>query len=356
MFRRILKSTRSGVANIYDCFQKIPQDYSFFVFGTHGVGLHSLLYYLSMMHTKDGKSILPSSMFTFRRDIDWLGDLITLRFYMKMYDDTLLPNIGRWGITFDGGVKKEQWIKKNILHSAPAIVLVRDPALAIASFVNFEIFLQIQRKEKVEISSLKEYALKNLGAIIGYKSNLELFKTRSSKILYIDCSDLQGKQTFDTLAKIANFLDIEVKDSTDFYLSINSPIQRYFSRTLYCGNTPFRLSSLSRVFDLDAYPNYCKKTKWEKVDLGLQILKEWKLSLFCDKNDEIALRKQTSKIEQMVCKELEGFSFLMEEYNKSKIDKEVVFSWLSEERWKKVVIDETSEIPKEIGKKWNFVF
>lgn len=356
MLRSVLKATRSGVANIYDCFKKIPQDYSFFIFGTHGVGLHSLLYYLSMMHTKDSRSILPSSMFTFRRDIDWLGDLITLRFYMKMHDDTLLSSIGKWGITFDGGAKKEKWIKKNILHSVPAIVLVRDPALAIASFVNFEIFLQIQRGERAEVSSLKEYAFRNLRAIIGYKSNLALLKSRCSKILYIDCSDLQGKQTLNTLEKIANFLDIEVEDSADFCLSINSPIQRYFSKTLYCENTPFRISSLSRVFDLDAYPNYCQKTDWEKVDLELQILKEWKLSLFCNKNDEATLRKQTSKIEQIICKELENFSSLMEEYNKAKIDKEAVFSWLSEEKWKRVVIDEISEVPKEIGKKWSFVF
>lgn len=356
MLKCALKATRSGVANIYDCFKKIPQDYSFFVFGTHGVGLHSLLYYLSMMHTKDGKGILPSSMFTFRRDIDLLGDLITLRFYMRMYDDTLLSNIGKWGLTFDGGAKKEQWIKKNILHSVPAIVLVRDPALAIASFVNFEIFLQIQRRERVEISSLKEYAFRNLRAIIGYKSNLELLKSRCSKILYIDCSDLQGKQTLNTLEKIANFLDIEVEDSVDFYLSINSPIQRYFSKTLHCENTPFRLSSLSRVFDLDAYPNYCKKTEWEKVDLDLQILKEWKLSLFCNKNDESFLRKQTPKVGQIICKELENLSSLLEEYNKSKMDKEVVFSWLSEEKWKRVMIDEISEVPKEVSEKWIFAF
>lgn len=55
MIKQTLKNTRSFIADFYDLFDQIPQDYSFFVFGTHGVGLHSLLYYISMMKTTDEK-------------------------------------------------------------------------------------------------------------------------------------------------------------------------------------------------------------------------------------------------------------------------------------------------------------
>ena len=100
MIKQTLKNTRSFIADFYDLFDQIPQDYSFFVFGTHGVGLHSLLYYISMMKTTDDKKVLPSSMFTFRRDIDWMGDLITLRFREKMLKRDSVANYWKMGNNF----------------------------------------------------------------------------------------------------------------------------------------------------------------------------------------------------------------------------------------------------------------
>lgn len=353
MIKQALKNTRSLVADLYDLFDRIPQDYSFFVFGTHGVGLHSLLYYISMMKTTDEKKVIPSSMFTFRRDIDWKGDLITLRFREKMLKDTQSPIIGKWGVTFDGGFKKEGWIKRNFSYKVPAIVLVRDPILALTSFANFEIFLQIQKNHKIDFGNLKNYVFNNLMAIIGYKQNIELLRPYCGDILYVDCCELQGEGTFGTLKKIAQFLGVEISQSSDFQKSINSPIQRYFSRVLYFEKIPYYLSSLSRVFLLEPYPDYIQKNIFHEIDLGLMNLSEYGLKLFVEERYAVSLRKNKSDIEKNLIVEIERFENLMKIYNENKITQDMIKQWI-DPNTRDLLCREVVDVPLEIQKKWNF--
>lgn len=352
MIKQTLKNTRSFIADFYDLFDQIPQDYSFFVFGTHGVELHSLLYYISMMKTTDEKKVLPSSMFTFRRDIDWMGDLITLRFREKMLKETRSPIIGKWGITFDGGVKKRKWIERNFSHKVPAVVLVRDPILALASFANFEIFLQIQKNHKIDFDNLKKYVLNNLMAIVGYKQNIAPLKPYCESILYIDCCELQGKTTFGTLKKIAQFLGVEISQSSDFQKSINSPIQRYFSRVLFLGDTPYYLSSLSRVFLLESYPDYIEKNVFYEIELDIKLLNEYGLKLFAEEKYIKILLTKKSDIEKNLDLEIEKFKNLMKIYNESKITQETIKEWIDSSTGD-LIYREVADTPLEIRKTWN---
>lgn len=358
MLKQILKGFRSGIAGLYDCFFSIPQSYSFFIFGTHGVGLHSLLYYVSLMKTYEGKQVLPSSMFTFRRDVDLLGDLITLRFQQKMLGDIKIDSVGKWGITFDGGAKNTRWIEKNITKQAPAIVLVRDPLLSLTSFVNFEIFLQIQEsKKQINLDRLKKYMLDNLTAIIGYKSNVLPLEQKCSQLFYVDCIDLQGNQTFETTKKIVNLIGGDIQYCSDFQKSINSPLQRYFSRPqsrpFLCGELPFYLSSLSRVFHLLTYPDYIQKNRLHSLDLDLAILREYDIKIFTQERYLDALCKRKIELENKIVAEMKNFQRIMKCYNQNKLDQEVIQQWLDKKHIEKIY-QEIAGVPIDICKKWHF--
>ncbi|WP_104763432.1 DUF2972 domain-containing protein [Helicobacter aurati] len=257
------------IYSLFRCFNfvHVPKTFSFAVCGSHGVGLHSLLYFLSMLEVKKnhnsaracevlnkifprlrgGGGILPLSMFAMRSEV-------TSDFSLQVsYELTRNVDYALWGITLDGFTQgKEEWLAKfTPCYKVPIICIVRDPILAIISAMNIglnydeiakkitansstqEIHCAIEEIMSIRMDSLCVFATAKTtyATILDWYSNILQILPYSNEILYIDTTDLLGKKTKTTMQNIATFLadnqrvaeDITIKlpEEFDFDLKVN---------------------------------------------------------------------------------------------------------------------------------------
>lgn len=353
----IIKITQSRFATFLDSWMHIPQDYSFIVLGSHGVGLHSLLFYLSLCKSKEGKHIYPMPLYMFSDNFDLYRHFKILRFYKKMFPKIKKGN-KKWCLTFDeGSTKSQRWISNNLRHKTPTIMIIRDPILALTSAFNYEVFYLIHSQAQIDILELYQYVLGNFSSICGFKTNLNDKKNKISEILHIDCTDLMGNKTYPTMQKLAIFLDAQVSFSESFKHSINSPIQRYFTDPIIYNNQELYLSSFPHFFRITSYPHYFSPNYCD--DLGYTHQQPYSSSLFPDQElylfskDQIEITKDLrEKIEEYLSK----FKNILEEYNKQKITPsdfiDLVIKHGDLRKIQKALEEEVSVVPKEMVQKW----
>lgn len=349
----IIKITQSRFATFLDSWMHIPQDYSFIVLGSHGVGLHSLLFYLSLCKSKEGKHIYPMPFHILSSNFDLYGNLKVLRFYNKMYP--IINKQKEWGITFDGLHHQQTWINHNIKKQAPLIFLIRDPIHRIVSILNFELFYSIHTGNNMSKNEVFSKIIQKGFICTNYSFSLPKIKT--NQICYVDCSDLMGEKTYSTMQKLAIFLDAQVSFSESFKHSINSPIQRYFTDPIIYNNQELYLSSFPHFFRITSYPHYFSPNYCD--DLGYTHQQPYSSSLFPDQElylfskDQIEITKDLrEKIEEYLSK----FKNILEEYNKQKITPsdfiDLVIKHGNLRKIQKALEEEVSVVPKEMVQKW----
>lgn len=354
----ILKFTQSSFADFLDSHMRIPQNYSFIVIGSHGVGLHSLLYYLSLCQDKNGEYIYPMPLYMFTNNFDLYRCLTIPRFYQKMFPMIKKKDV-KWCLTFDRGNRKNTlWIQNNIQHNVPAITIVRDPILALTSAFNYEIFFLIHSSyRQINTTQIYEEIYKNFLSIFGFKTNIDEKKTRITKILYVDCNDLIGDKTYPTMQKIADFLDFKVSFHESFRHSINSPMQRYFANPIIYNNQELYLSSFPHFFRITCYPhyfspNYCNNLGYTyQQPYSSPLFPNQELYLFSKSQIEIT-QDLGGKIEQYLL----NFKNILDKYNKQKITSTDLIDLIIKhghlEYIQTMLKEETSIIPKEIVQRW----
>lgn len=350
--------TQSRFATFANCYFKLPQSYSFFIVGAHGVGLHSLLYYISLCKTKYSKNVYPMPIHILSRRFDLFGHFTSLRFYSKMYPIISQGQIGQWGITFDNKIPGgERWVKTNLTKKAPAIIIVRDPILTLTSVVNHEIFTKLHSNLPIHIDQIYMYALEHIEASFSLKKNMQYLNNKISKYCFVDCSDLMGEKTYPTMQKIAEFLDLSISFSESFLCSINSPIQRYFANPIIYQDQELYLSSFPHFFRIMSYPhytcpNYCN-------DLGYTYQQPYKSNilpketLFLFSKEKIVL---TSELQTILENYLNGYKSIIEEYEKLKTNSQTIIKLIQKhnhiEQIQALLRDQVSLIPQEILTKW----
>lgn len=354
----VKRATQSHFATLLNCHIQIPNNYSFILLGSHGVGYHSLLYYLSLCKDKQGKNIYPMPLHMFSKTFDLYGHLTSLRFYKEMYPIISKKTIGAWGLTFDAGIPREQkWVKNNLIKKVPAVMLVRDPILTLTTTFNYEIFCNIHSQISINYDELYLYILKYFKSSCGFVQNLKYMQDCVEQICYIDCTDLTGDRTYPTIQRIADFLHFTVSFHESFKHSINSPIQRYFTNPIIYNNQELYLSSFPHFFRITSYPHYFSPNYCD--DLGYTHQQPYSSSLFPDQElylfskDQIEITKDLrEKIEEYLSK----FKNILEEYNKQKITPsdfiDLVIKHGDLRKIQKALEEEVSVVPKEMVQKW----
>lgn len=252
-----------NILDIVDKYVKIPQDYSFFVFGTHGTGLQSLLFFLAKL-TKSNKSVVPLPLHW--TNIEVVPYLTGILWKKKILG--FLPK-SAWGITFEGSPKNLKWIQKNIQKRVPAIILVRDPIDALISHINYYIGKDIFVNN--QFSDIDLYCKDILCSdtqvdrTCGFKKNLVPLEANITDVFYIDTQDIIGKQTNITLKKIADFLDFDYPELYDFDIRVNSQFERPFPFILIENGCKYYLSCFPNKYKNEVFPNY-KETKIHYID------------------------------------------------------------------------------------------
>lgn len=350
--------TQSRIATFINCYLRLPQNYSFFIFGTHGVGFHSLLYYISLCKTKHNQNIYPMPLHILSKTFDLFGHFTSLRFYKVMHPIIARNKIEKWGMTFDGGMPRdERWIKINLTKKVPAIILVRDPILALTTTINYEIFCNIHSKLSVNYDQIYMYIFKHIKSTCGFKQNMQHMDDKISKYCFIDCSSLIGEKTYPTMKKLANFLDLSVSFHECFMHSINSTIQRYFASPIIYQQQELYLSSFPYFFRIMCYPyyfcpNYCD-------NLGYTHRQEYisdifpKETFFLFSKEEILM---TPVLQKIIENYLNDYKVIMEEYNRLKIDLPMLLELIQKHDHinyiQTFLKEETSIIPEEILATW----
>lgn len=351
-------TTQSHFSTFLNNYLKIPQDYSFFLFGTHGVGFHSLLYYISLCQTRDKRSVYPMPLHILSKTFDLFGHLTTVRFYKRMYPIILQEQIGQWGLTFDGGMPREKaWIKTNLTKKVPAIILVRDPILALTTTINYEIFCNIHSGLPVDHNRIYIYIFKNIKSTCGFKQNLQYMNEKISKYYFLDCSDLSGDKTYASMRNVANFLNLSVSFHESFMHSINSPIQRYFANPIIYKQQEFYLSSFPHFFRIMCYPhyfcpNYCDNLEYTHCQpYTSKILQKQTLFLFSKKKVEL-----TPEFQEIIEIYLGNYKKIIEQYKTLKILPSTLIDLIRNHDHlisiQELLNEETSIIPNEIKESW----
>lgn len=360
-FKRIIRHSlksivESNIAKYLNSYTKIQHDYSFIVLGNHGVGLHSLLYYLSICKNKKNQHVYPMPIFIFSKNFDLFGHFSTLRFFKKMFP-IISDNQTTWCLTFDGGnIQNQRWIHNNI-KKVPIISIVRDPILSTISAFNYEIFCYIHAKHKVDYNKIYSYIFDNLQSIIGYTRNFKNIEGKRTKCLFIDCAELTGHTTYPTMQKVAEFLDLDVSPHEVFLHSINSPIQRYFATPIIYNGEELYLSAIPNFYRLTCYPyyfypNYCNNLGYIfRKDYHSKTLPQQKLFLFSKVNIVV-----TPELRATIEAYLENYKNIMKEYEKLKIDSSILLNLIQRHNHvnyiQKFLEEEISIVPQEITEKW----
>lgn len=296
---------------------KIPQDYSFLIFGSHGTGLHSLMYFISLLGQN---SIYPVSMFALRSDIDRWGKMVSLRFYTQIFKKIRSnPRITKWGLTFDGGPTDYSWISKNIVRVVPSIFLVRDPIQAIVSHMNYRMFADVYLRDKInDVQYYYDMIVKNsleLHMTCGFYTNMKKVEKYIGKRIYFDTSDLIGNVAKETMKKIANFLDVCYEERCEFGMGINTPFTRYFPLKIKVDNIKFKITPFDDMFEHGWYPKYCEQSTMQKIE---EFCFQQKLFVFTSARKKIS-QKTMEKVKVEIDCYLEKLEKRIEIFEQKKI-------------------------------------
>lgn len=244
----------------------IPQNYSFFIFGSHGSGLHSLMYFVSLLN---GGTVYPTSMFVLRKDIDRWRNMVSCRFFVKNFQKIYSKRISKWGLTFDGGPTDHRWISKNITKRTSSLLLVRDPILAIVSHMNYRLYADIYLRGIVHNHEYYyNMIVKNpieLYMTCGFYTNIKKVEKYIGERLYLDTSDLMGHSVLSTMQNVADFLSVKYEKREEFLMGINTPFTRYFPIEFVERGIKFRVSPFRDLFEHCWYPKYCEENKLHYV-------------------------------------------------------------------------------------------
>lgn len=352
----VVKFVQSNLAIFLDSKMRISQKYSFIVFGLHGSGLHSLLYYISLCKDRNNQHVFPMPFHIFSNNFDLYGRFKCVRFFFRMYPILRKKNIAYWGLTLDGTKHTKQWLQHNITKKVPIIILVRDPIQRLLSIINFEIFLHIHAQQAFSTYGLFKKIIER--EIVNTSNELSnIFNISTSQKIYIDSDNLTGVATYPTIQKICKSLGLKASFNESFEYAINSPIQRYFTDPIIYNNQKFYLSSFPHFFRITCYPHYFSPNYCD--DLGYLYQQEYispifpnqKFYLFSQYQVEIDERFK-SKIE----KYLENFKNILIQYDNKKINLSTFLEFAKNNDHIRYIQDtllkETSVIPMEITQKW----
>lgn len=327
---RLVKSAIKKIGSYIDQRIGIPQDYSFFIFGSHGSGLHSMMYYISLLNNG---SVYPASMFVLRNDIDRWRDMISFRFYSRIFKNIKKnTNISKWGLTFDGGPTNQQWILRNITKIVPSIFLVRDPILAIVSHMNYRMFADIYlRKTDYDIQYYYDMIVKNpleLNMTCGFYTNMRKVENHVGNRMYLDTQDLIGDRAKVTMRRVADFLGVGYMDRQEFGMGINTPFTRYFPMELVENGVTFRVSPFCDMFQHCWYPKYCEKNMWKKI---AEMDFREKLFIFSNTNQKIT-DNMMQKIKTQVSVFVENLEEKITKYEYKKIKVEDLYQCINDDQ------------------------
>lgn len=256
------------------CQLRIPQTYSFITLGTHGAGFHSLLYFISLLHSNPqnlkadniarnthvvgGGGILPISMHALR-------DEVATDFSLAIKTELLLnSDYATWGITLDGATpKKPQWIQTHLTYKVPAICLVRDPIDLLISALNYN--TKCQNTSAYILASLKEIRERSVtpyATTIAFYTNYKQIKPFVKEMLYIDMKELVGESALGGMEKIASFLGFALPKNQDFNMRINDWLTRVMPLKLTINGYKVFVSVFEGHFSSsDAFPFYHARDK-----------------------------------------------------------------------------------------------
>lgn len=243
-----------NILDITDKYAKIPQDYSFFVFGTHGAGLQSMLFFISRLKHND-RSVLPLPL-------HWTNQSIVPNLTNLLWKKRIEGNLPKnsWGLTFEGSPKNLKWINKNIKKQIPAILLVRDPIDALISHINYYVGKDIFVDDRfLNIDYYCQNILNTniqLDRTCGFWKNQEALEKNITKKMYVDTQEIIGKKTKSTMGKIADFLGFCCPDWYDFDVRVNSQFERPFPFTTEIKGCKYYLSCFPNKYKNELFPTY----------------------------------------------------------------------------------------------------
>lgn len=364
IIRHTIKTTiktigQSKFATFIDAHMKIPQDYSFIIFGTHGVGFHSLLYYLSLCYTKDKTQVYPMPLHIFSKSFDLFGHFTVGRFYKKMYP-ILKSNKYVWGLTFDGGIPRNPvWVKHNVTRKVPAIMLVRDPLSTLTTTFNYEIFCKLQSNLEIDYDYIYGYVMRYFTSACGFKHNLEHMDNTYTELLYVDCSGLTGDSTYPTMQKVAHFLNLDISYQESLNYSINSTFQRYFSAPILFNGEEFYLSSFPEFFRITSYPNYFAPNYCD--NLGFLHYQAYNSPQF-QQHTFYLFSKSKTQITENLRQNIENYLYhlaqIQQQYEQLKIDSDFFIQLVKKHSdyalLKTKLLEQCCNIPEDIIKNWKY--
>ena len=233
----------------YAIFLKIKPypKWNFAILGTHGVGLHALLYFISLLQTVKNQNIinndgggghkpcnlsfvLPMTMHALREgDFTASSNPIRMQNIQVIKELLLNEKCGAYGITLDGNtIGKKEWLQKYISCRMPVIILLRDPINTLISNINFGLDPNSVDFDFINycLESCQCNGLSDFSTTIGFYSNYKLIEPYANKILYIDCQDIIAPSTRRTMEKVADFLGYEAPDGENFDMRVNDFVTR----------------------------------------------------------------------------------------------------------------------------------
>ncbi|WP_181881430.1 DUF2972 domain-containing protein [Helicobacter sp. MIT 99-5507] len=310
----------------------IPQSYSFFLVGTHGVGYHSLLYYISKCTTppyiKKHNNILPLTLIALHKE--YLDNKRALRIYWELFRGY---GYGAWGVTLDGYNKDiQEYLNRHFKKQAPAICLVRDPILAIVSAINHTIYTNITKNK---INDLKDCINiinddRFMFSVIGFTSNVNMIKDKITDIKFIDTAMLKGEIAKSTMHDIAKHINIKASDDNAVYINVNDIFTRSFPHLFYIDGIEFMVSPFDddfSVFDI-------QKNIYNKLDSRFYITKNYISKKFKNRKLNISSKEKIQINDNLlneINKKVEQYLYevikIENIYNKYKIDIEILFRY-----------------------------
>lgn len=335
----------------------IPQSYSFFLIGSHGVGYHSLLYYISKCTTdlpphKRYNNILPLTLIALHQE--YLDNKVALRIYWELFRGY---GYGAWGVTIDGYDKNiQKYLTKHFKKQAPAICLVRDPMPLIVSAINHTIYTSIVTNK---FDNSKDYIniindSKFLFATIGFNSNINMIKDKITSIKFIDTKMLKGELAKQTMKEIAKHINAVAPDDDRIYINVNDTFTRSFPYFFHIDDIEFIVSPFYNDFSIFSMQNNI----YNKLDTRFYITNNYISDKFKDRKLNISSQKQIQindelleKIHKKVEDYLDEIIKIEDKYKKHKISIEILFEYFKKnpntyKNIKEFLINETNIIEK----------
>ncbi|PAF48845.1 hypothetical protein BKH41_04245 [Helicobacter sp. 12S02232-10] len=358
-FKKIVRSIAHRIPSSLKQRLPLPQTYSFLIIGTHGVGLHSLLYFISLCKSvppppdNKPKNVLPMPMHLLHPE--YCNQQITFEVYWHLFKGN---GYGKWGFTQDGyGANKTSYIKTHLNKKVPAVCLVRDPISALISHINYCVLRDMFHNEfDVHKNYIKNFLDDEsfLNSTVCFEKNISQMADATSEVLYIDTKELMGESTINTMHKIAKFFDIvPPSDQEKLLIKVNDSFSRCFPYCFKVSNQKIMISSFEGIFDpKDPEVIYNKK------DTRFYLNKAYISKQFPQRRLYISTEKpirKTPEIIDEINKETEKYlqkvQNIQDYYNQYKLTENNVFEYLKSHpktltHLKKILKDQTDIIRK----------